>query len=140
MSANAFTMLAVRPLLGRTLIAEDDHNGAREVVLTPARLWSRRYARDPAVIGRAVNLNGETCEIVGVLPASFALPNLEHENRGAPATGCRSAPKLTQFSQLPAHGRTIKTERDSATGPCRMEAIRQNLRRQYPDVYTGKSG
>jgi len=69
----------VRPFLGRTLIAEDDRNGARGVVLISYGLWSRRYARDPGVIGRSVNLNGETREIVGVLPASFALPNLDTE-------------------------------------------------------------
>ena len=77
MSASAFTMLGVQPFLGRTLIAEDDRNGARGVAVISYGLWSRRYARDPAVIGRAVNVNGETREIVGVLPASFALPNLD---------------------------------------------------------------
>ena len=79
MSASAFGMLGVRPFLGRTLIAEDDRNGARGVVVISFGLWSRRYAQDPAVIGRAVNLNGETRDIVGVLPPSFALPNLDTE-------------------------------------------------------------
>ena len=79
MSANAFSTLGVRPLLGRTLVAEDDRNGAQGVVLISYGLWSRHYARNPDVIGRAVNINGEVREIVGVLPASFALPNLDSE-------------------------------------------------------------
>ena len=79
MSANAFSTLGVRPPVGRTLVAEDDRNGAQGVVLISYGLWSRHYARNPDVIGRAVNINGEVREIVGVLPASFALPNLDSE-------------------------------------------------------------
>ena len=73
--------------MGRTLIAEDDRNGARGVVVISYGLWSRRYARDPAAIGRAVNLNGETREIVGVLPAELCPAESRHRDRGAAATG-----------------------------------------------------
>jgi putative ABC transport system permease protein len=78
MSASAFAMLAVRPFLGRTLIAEDDRNGARGVVLISYGFWSRRYARDPAVIGRAVNLNGRRARLSAscrrALPCRISTP------------------------------------------------------------------
>jgi putative ABC transport system permease protein len=140
MSASAFAMLAVRPLLGRTLIAEDDRNGARGVVLISYGLWSRRYARDPAVIGRAVNLNGETREIVGVFPASFALPNLDTEivvSLQPDADPRRNVRNSVNFLRMVGR---LKPNVTAQRAHAELEAIRQNLQRQYPGVYTGKVG
>ena len=140
MSASAFAMLGVRPLLGRTLIAEDDRNGARGVVVISYGLWSRRYARDPAVIGRAVNLNGETREIVGVLPASFALPNLDTEivvPLQPDADPRRNVRNSVNFLRLVGR---LKTNVTPQQAHAELEAIRQNLQRQYPGIYTGKIG
>jgi predicted permease len=140
MSASAFTMLGVRALLGRTLIAEDDRNGARGVAVISYGLWSRRYARDPFVIGRAVNVNGETREIVGVLPASFALPNLDTEilvplqPDSDPRRNLRNSVNFLRMV-----GR-LKPNVTGQQAHAELEAIRQNLRRQYPGIYTGKIG
>jgi predicted permease len=140
MSANAFAMLGVRPFLGRTLIAEDDRNGARGVVLISYGFWSRRYARDPAVIGRAVNLDGQTREIVGVLPASFALPNLDTEI--VVPLQPDSDPRRTvrnSVNFLRMVGR-LKPNVTLQQAHAELDAIRQNLHRQYPGIYTGKVG
>ena len=140
MSASAFAMLGVRPLLGRALIAEDDHNGARGVVVISYGLWSRRYARDPAVIGRAVNLNGETRDIVGVLPPSFALPNLDTEivvplqPDVDPRRNVRNSVNFLRMVGRLKPGVTMQQAH------AELEAIRRNLQRQYPNVYTGKVG
>jgi putative ABC transport system permease protein len=140
MSASAFAMLGVRPLIGRTLIAEDDRNGARGVVVISYGLWSRRYARDPAVIGRAVNLNGETREIVGVLPASFALPNLDTEivvPLQPDADPRRNVRNSVNFLRMVGR---LKPNVTPQQAHAELEAIRQNLQRQYPGIYTGKIG
>lgn len=140
MSASAFAMLGVRPLLGRTLIAEDDRNGARGVVVISYGLWSRRYARDPAVIGRAVNLNGETREIVGVLPASFALPNLDTEvvvPLQPVADPRRNVRNSVNFLRMVGR---LKPNVTPQQAHAELDAIRQNLQRQYPGIYTGKIG
>jgi predicted permease len=140
MSASAFAMLAVRPFLGRALIAEDDRNGARGVVLISYGLWSRRYARDPAVIGRAVNLNGETREIIGVLPTSFALPNLDTEivvPLQPDADPRRNARNSVNFLRMVGR---LKSNVTLQQAHAELEAIRQNLQRQYPGIYTGKIG
>src|SRR5438105_2727459 len=140
MSASAFAMLSVRPLLGRTLIAEDDRNGARGVVLISYGLWSRRYAGDPAVIGRAVNLNGETREIVGVLPASFALPNLDTEivvPLQPDSDLRRNARNSVNFLRMVGR---LKSTVTAQQAHAELDSIRQNLHRQFPDAYTGKVG
>jgi predicted permease len=140
MSASAFVMLGVRPLLGRTLIAEDDRNGARGVALISYGLWSRRYARDPAVIGRAVNVNGETREIVGVLPSSFSLPNLDTDivvPLQPDADPRRNARNSVNFLRMVGR---LKPNVTAQQAQAELEAVRQNLQRQYPGIYTGKIG
>jgi putative ABC transport system permease protein len=140
MSASAFVMLGVRPLLGRTLIAEDDRNGARGVALISYGLWSRRYARDPAVIGRAVNVNGETREIVGVLPSSFSLPNLDTDivvPLQPDADPRRNARNSVNFLRMVGR---LKPNVTAQQAHAELEAVRQNLQRQYPGIYTGKIG
>jgi putative ABC transport system permease protein len=140
MSASAFTMLGVRPLLGRTLIAEDDRNGARGVAVISYGLWSRRYARDPAMIGRAVNVNGEAREIVGVLPASFALPNLDTEIVVPLQPDSDSRRNLRNSVNFLRMVGRLKPNVTAQQAHAELEAIRQNLQRQYPGIYTGKTG
>src|SRR5687767_6287797 len=73
-TANLFSTLGVAPLLGRTFsAAEDVPNGPRLVVLGHA-LWSRRYAADPNIAGRTIQINGQAYEITGVMPDDFVLP------------------------------------------------------------------
>ncbi|HUU34449.1 MAG TPA: ABC transporter permease [Vicinamibacterales bacterium] len=73
-SAGYFELLGVTPLLGRTFTkAEERLEAHRKVVLSHA-FWVRQFAADPAVLGRTVRLDGEPYEIVGVMPARFAIP------------------------------------------------------------------
>ena len=69
-SASAFDLLGVRPQLGRTFTPAEDEPGHRVVVISDA-LWTRRFGRDPGIIGRQIRLNGESHEVIGVMPASF---------------------------------------------------------------------
>ena len=70
-SANFFSVLGVDPILGRTFQAGEDKPGGAKVTVLTYGLWQRRFGGDPAVIGRALTINGESYTIVGVLPASF---------------------------------------------------------------------
>ena len=73
-SANLFSTLGVRAMVGRTFsAAEDVRNGPNVVVLSHA-LWSRRYAADPGIVGRTIQINGNACEVTGVMPPGFVLP------------------------------------------------------------------
>jgi putative ABC transport system permease protein len=140
MSANAFAVLGLRPFLGRTLIAADDRNGAPAVAMISYGLWSRRYARNADIIGRSVNLNGESRQIVGVLPRSFALPNLDTEAivplqpESDPRRNLRNS---VNFLRLVGR---VKSGVGVQQAHAELESIRQNLHRQFPDAYTGKVG
>jgi putative ABC transport system permease protein len=63
-----FALLGVRPILGRTPLAEEERGGGPRVVLLGHSLWRRRFGGDAAVLGRKIVLNGEPFTVVGVLP------------------------------------------------------------------------
>jgi putative ABC transport system permease protein len=66
-----FDVLGVRPELGRGFQDADDVPGAARVVVLSHGVWIRRFGGDPGVVGRAVPINGESHEIIGVMPAGF---------------------------------------------------------------------
>src|SRR6476660_9755523 len=71
--ANLFELLGVPALLGRTFVPDDDKPGTH-VVLLSYSLWQRRFGSDPAVIGRALTLNGESYTVIGVMQRGVHLP------------------------------------------------------------------
>ncbi len=69
LSADIFPILAVQPMLGRAFTSEEDRPGSNVVMLSH-RFWQRRFAGDAGIIGRTLRLDGETVEVIGVLPAA----------------------------------------------------------------------
>jgi predicted permease len=70
-SWNFFSLLGVRPVLGRGFTAADDKPDAEATVMLSAPIWKRRYNGDPAVIGRKIWLDARPYTIIGVLPSWF---------------------------------------------------------------------
>jgi hypothetical protein len=70
-SHDFFETLGVRMLLGRSFLAEEDGWPRANVVILSYGLWKRRFGGDPKVVGRALNLSGETYRVVGALPPDF---------------------------------------------------------------------
>ena len=76
-SQDLFRVLRVNPSMGRAFTPEDagaDHEG---VVILSHDLWVNRFGSDPHAVGRDLRLNGSNVRIVGVMPASFAIPLVE---------------------------------------------------------------
>jgi putative ABC transport system permease protein len=73
-SAQFFSTLGVAPLYGRVFRAEEDAMGHEHEVVLSYGLWQRDFGGEPSVIGKQASLNGETYDIVGVMPASFVDP------------------------------------------------------------------
>lgn len=72
-SATLFATLGVQPALGQAYTREDDEARRAVAVLSDA-LWARKFARDPSVIGRAIQLDRRPFTIVGVMPRGFTFP------------------------------------------------------------------
>ncbi|MEX0891741.1 MAG: ABC transporter permease [Gemmatimonadota bacterium] len=73
-SAAAFRLTGVPPLLGRTLLPADEAPGAPSVLLLGHGLWQTRFGGDAGVLGQTVRLGREATTIIGVMPEDFAFP------------------------------------------------------------------
>ncbi len=74
LTADALPLLGVAPALGRNFTAAEDLPEQARVVLLSDGLWRRRFAADPAIIGRTLKLDDVPAQVIGVLPAGFQLP------------------------------------------------------------------
>jgi len=73
-SAGFLRVLAAPPLVGRLVDDSDDLPGSAAVVILSEALWRRRFAGDPAIIGRAIRVDGRLREVIGVAPAWVRYP------------------------------------------------------------------
>lgn len=71
-----YETLGLNPVVGRLLTAEDDQRGAPLVAVLSYGYWERNFARNPAVIGQTIHLNGVPVTIIGVSPPRFVGANV----------------------------------------------------------------
>src|ERR1700730_2667175 len=68
---NFFSMMGVRPVLGRGFQAEEAQERAQTIVISTP-FWKQQYHGDPQVLGKSITIEGIVSTIVGVMPAGFA--------------------------------------------------------------------
>jgi putative ABC transport system permease protein len=74
-SLSFFSMLGANPVVGRAFLPEEDRLGGPPVVILSHALWERRFGGDASVVGKGLTLDGKTYTVVGVLPATFVIPD-----------------------------------------------------------------
>ena len=139
-SANLFQMLGVNAARGRALTAADDEPGNRHVVVVTHECWQRRFASDPGLVGKTLNLNGEGFEVVGILPPGFELPIREAELAVPLAPDVdplRNVRSSTNF--LRAVGR-LQQDHTREQAEADLTAIVQRQRQQFGEPYLKKIG
>ena len=72
-SADFFSILGLKPLIGRLFTPQEDQLGAEHVVLVSANFWKRKLGSAAHVLGNTLVLDGEGYTIVGIVPSSFHL-------------------------------------------------------------------
>jgi predicted permease len=76
-SGNYFSVLGVKPLMGRTFErSEDDENGAPRVAVLSYGLWKSYFGQDPKIVGQNIIINGSSFNIIGVAPPEFKGSNI----------------------------------------------------------------
>ncbi len=73
-SSNFFKTLGVQPVLGRDFLREEELPGRSHEAILTDQLWRTRFSSDRSVIGKNIQLNGETYTVIGVMPADLHLP------------------------------------------------------------------
>jgi predicted permease len=129
-SYNLFSLLGIQPQLGRAFTAIDDQPGHDRVAVLGHALWQRRFGADPHIIGRAILLNGEPFEVIGVLPARLQMPDwaevwLPMSRLGPTARQARQLHELQAVARL-APGVSI------AQADADLQHVVTRLQRDFP--------
>jgi putative ABC transport system permease protein len=74
LTANAFSVVGQRLLLGRDFGPQDEKRGTDRALIIGYRIWRNRYAGDPGIVGKLTRVNGEPAVIVGVMPEGMMFP------------------------------------------------------------------
>ena len=130
-----FGTMGLVPVVGRVFTAEEDRPGAERVVLLGEGFWTRRFGRDPSVVGRPLVLNNEPYTVIGVLPGTMhtswrqtdvwtSLGRLEDEVGGAKNRG--NHPGIYVMGRL-RPGVTVEQARADVV------ALAKRLAEQFPE-------
>src|SRR6202158_706503 len=136
-SANFFSVLGTRPILGRTFSPDDDKPGAQPVLVFSYAYWQRSWGGDPAVLGKTLQMNDHPHRVIGVLPPVPQYPN--DNDLWMPTSACpfRSTPQTIAarqgrgydvFGRLRPGATLAQARRDLAT-------INHALFAEYPGDY-----
>ncbi|HKD49612.1 MAG TPA: ABC transporter permease [Candidatus Acidoferrum sp.] len=74
-SAEFFSVLGGRPEIGRTFVSGEDIPGQDNYVVLCHALWQQRFASDPTILGRPIQLEGISRQVLGVMPPDFRFPS-----------------------------------------------------------------
>ena len=135
-SANFFPLLGVAPMLGRTFTADEEQQKAHVVVLSHG-LWQRRFGAAPDILGRTLEIDGVSSQVIGVMPESFLSGS---ENRIwephtlFPDWEAQKAQRGTGSWQVVGR---LKAGGSLEQAQTEMSAIAQRLEQAYPDANKG---
>ncbi|HET9704225.1 MAG TPA: ABC transporter permease [Vicinamibacterales bacterium] len=128
-SASLFTVLGVPPALGRVFTPEEDERQERVAVISDG-VWRAHLGGTPAALGRQIRLNGESYQIVGIMPPGFQFPqqgtgvwvpfHIQEQDRERDSHSFQVAARL-------APGATVDTAR------AEVEQVGRALQQRYPE-------
>jgi predicted permease len=123
-----FRTLGVTPILGRDFYYGEDRPEAPRTTLLTYAAWQKRYGGSPNVLGQTVVLDGDPYVIVGVLPRDFSFAPAEPADFWAilKPSSCRGCHGLFGVARL-------KDGVSFSAAFADIEAVAQQLERQYPD-------
>lgn len=130
MSANGFSVVQHKPLLGRAFIPADEQPGAPAVLMVGYHVWRDRYGLDPAIIGKTVRVDELPRIVIGVMPPGRRFPeetDLWAPLVPTPALEKRDNRELMLFGRL-RDGIPIDKVR------AEVAALATRLATQYPDT------
>ncbi|HEY0321298.1 MAG TPA: ABC transporter permease [Pyrinomonadaceae bacterium] len=137
-TANAFKMLGVEAVAGRTILPDDGKPGSPRVVLISYGLWQRRFGGERNLVGRSIALNGDQFAVAGVLPPDFIFPGADAEI-AVPLileTDPRRSERDSNFLRVYAR---LKPNATLAQAQSEMAQINARLREQYMEANAKKT-
>lgn len=142
-SANYFSVLGVKPILGRDFSPEDEKPGAPAVLLLSNDYWQRSFGGDPGVVGRVFRMNDRPHTVIGVLPPLPAYPDDNHVYMPTSACPFRSSDAARTQRPFRIISNVVGRLADDAS-PAKAQAdlkrVALELCGDFPKDYQAESG
>jgi putative ABC transport system permease protein len=129
-TANAFSVLRQKPILGRDFAPEEGRKGSDRVVIIGYRIWKNRYGADPGIVGKDLRIDGEPATVIGVMPETMNFP--DNNDLWLPFVPTKEQEQRTART-LRVFGR-LKDGTDRAAAQQDLSRIAQQLKAAYPDA------
>jgi putative ABC transport system permease protein len=129
-SANFFSLLGVKPFLGRTFLPDEEF-----VVVLNYRLWLSHFGADRQIIGRSITMDGKPYTVIGVMPPEFA--PFPRGSLMTPLALRADAWNDRRNHLLRVHGR-LKPGATLPEAEAQMNSIAAQLERTYPATNAGR--
>jgi putative ABC transport system permease protein len=127
MSANGFSVVGQKPILGRDFIPADERPGAPPVVMLGYHVWRDRYGLNPAIVGKTITLNEIPHTVIGVMPPGRRFPEETDLWTALLPDAARDNRNLMLFGKL-RKGVPLASVRAETT------SIAANLAGEYPNT------
>jgi putative ABC transport system permease protein len=132
-TSDYFRTLGVAPATGRIF---EDREREQAVALLREDFWRSAFGADPGVVGQTITVNGQTTDVVGIMPRSFRFPNDESVIWMPLAPSGQQADRgWHAYSMV---GR-LKTSVTIAQARGELENVMQQLATEYPDKNAGRT-
>jgi predicted permease len=139
-SSDFFSVLGVKPVIGRTFAEDEERVGAGPVALISAGLWRRKFSSVPDILGKNITLDARDYTIVGVIPADFHLviPGFQDSQVYAPIGQWSNPLLLKRGAGLGFHGiGQLKPGVTIEQARADMEGVTRSLAEAFPDADKG---
>jgi putative ABC transport system permease protein len=133
-SSSLFSLLGVRPLMGRAFQTADDSPNAPATAMLGYRLWSDYFNANPNLIGAPIQLNGQAFTVIGILPPDFRLPGWADLYLPQGQAGDEITNPVRHSFGVIARLKPNVTARQALS---RLESIGQRLEREHPKTSKG---
>jgi predicted permease len=141
-TSDFFSILGVKPVIGRSFVSADDQRGAAPVAMISAGFWKRKLSGAPDVVGKNLTLDGKAYTVIGVIPSDFdlMLGNFTAGDVYAPVVQWTNDLLFNRGAGLGFHGiGRLKPQTSLGQARADFAGVTQNLAAAYPEVNKGIS-
>jgi predicted permease len=136
-TSDFFAVLGTQPVLGRSFSPDEHEPGHDQVVILSHHLWRDRFGSNPAIIGESVVLNGKSCAIIGIMPATFRFPSENIDLWQSLSIAANSSNLGNHYLDLLGD---LKAKISLEQSKAEMNTILAGIEQKYPAYYSGAVG
>ena len=135
-SVSFFRALEAQPLRGRIFLDGEDTPGADRVAILGYALWTGRFASDPNILNRTIQLEGQSYRVVGVMPKDFRYPPAT--DIWIPLAMDAATRAQREVMSLNVVGR-LKNDVSIAQADAEMQALAERISEQHPESHAHRT-